>query len=137
MLRAPMPAATSPNFVARVVMMCRETAIGPSVGPYSQVNLVVAIAPAAIGNAGLVVDEATQLDMRGGAGGMSRAPADSIIVGDELEVWHDGRPAMGAVQSPVGTPVYLAKRVIIDRRTPQATLPTSRDTLVACHYDSK
>jgi hypothetical protein len=134
---APMYAPTAPNFVARVVMACRETEIGPSVGPYSQVNLVVAIASATVGNAGIVIDGDTQLYMRTGARSMFITTPGSIIAGDELEVWHDGRPAMGAVQSPPGTPVYLAKQAIIRPRVAQATLPKSGDTLVACRYDSK
>jgi hypothetical protein len=96
------PDSTPPNFVARVVTACRASGVYPGIGPNWQVELVVAILPAIEGNAGVVVARTTPVFMRRGAGSLSATPPDSFVSGDELEVWHDGSYAFGAVQSPPG-----------------------------------
>jgi hypothetical protein len=133
----PVSAPAAPNFVARVVSACRATGIGPAVGLHSQVDLIVAIPPATVANAGVIVDVRARLYIRQGTWSPLMATADSFVTGDELEVWHDGMPALESAQSPPGTPAYHATKVVIRRRTDQAGPLTPVDTLVACRYDSK
>jgi hypothetical protein len=110
----PVSAPTAPTFVARVVTAHRDTATGP-MGPHSLLDLVVAIAPATVGNAGVIVGAAAWVYIRHGTQGLSIAAADSIVTGDELEVWHDGSAAFKSVHSPPGTPAYVATRIVIRR----------------------
>jgi len=133
----PVPAPTAPNFVARVVSACRATGIGPTVGLHSQVDLIVAIPPATVANAGVIVDVRARLYIRQGTWPPLMATADSFVTGDELEVWHDGMPALESAQAPPGTSAYHATKVVIRRRTDQAGSLTPVDTLVACHYGPK
>jgi hypothetical protein len=106
---------TAPDFVGHVVSARRESGSGPGRGPFSQLDLVVAIAPATVGNAGLVVSARSRVYLRHGTQSLIVAAADSIAPGDELEVWRLGGAALGTVQSPPDTPAYVASRIIIRR----------------------
>jgi hypothetical protein len=104
----------APNFVAHVVAATRQSAIGPY-GPYSQINLVVAIAPGTVGNAGVIVPVPTPVWIRHGPQMLTVAAADSIEVGDAIEVWQLRGPAFGSGHSPPGTPMYVANQIVIQR----------------------
>lgn len=128
----PAPSLAAPRFVARVVSACRETAVGPAVGPYSQVNLIVAIPPAKVANAGIIVSVRAAVYTQRGATQPFMASADAFMTGDELEVWHDGMPAIESSQAPPGAPTFHATKIVIHRGSNQTGRPLPSDTLVSC-----
>jgi hypothetical protein len=112
---APVSVPAAPNFVAHVLNARRESGVSPAIGSYSQLDLDVAIAPATDGNAVVIVDKNARVYTRHETRGLSVVAADSIAVGDVLEVWHNGNAGSGTVQWPPNPPVYHAVQIVIRR----------------------
>jgi hypothetical protein len=124
-----------PNFVARVVSACRASGVSPATAELSsQVDLIVAIAPATVGNAGLIVGMRTPIYTRQDTKPPLVESANALRIGDELEVWHDGMPIVVSAQSPRGTPAFVATKIVVQRRPDQAGARPPTDTLSSCHY---
>lgn len=112
---APVSLPAAPNFVVHVVNARRESGISPALGPYSQLDLDVAIASATDRNAVVIVDKIARVYTRHGTGGLIVVTADSIAIGDLLEVWHNGNASSGTVQWPPAPPAYFAIQIVIQR----------------------
>ena len=132
---SPMTKPLMPHFLARVVSACREAGRGPTIGWYSQVNLIVAIPPATVGNAGIIVASQVPVSIRHETRPSLATTADSFATGDELEVWHDGTPAIRSAQSPQGTPTYHATKIVLLPRTEQASSHAPGASLMSCHFE--
>ena len=105
--------STPPDFSGRVSEVDYWSTNGPA-GPYSQFNAWLVIPPSSSANVGVVISTASAVFIRH-EGQIYSSSASSIKVGDQIEVWHNGTVAYGAVQGPPGCPTYESTQVVIDQ----------------------
>ena len=103
----------TPDLEAVVSKITYESFFSPA-GYVSQYAVWVAIPPSTTANAGLVIAASTPVFVRHD-GVLGRATAESIRVGDSIEVWRDSSVGYGAVQAPPDSPCYFATQVLILR----------------------
>ena len=105
---------TTADFTATVTKNVFVSGNGPA-GYYEQNEVWVMVPPGVSANAGVVVAKRAPIYIRHSLDDITTATASSIRVGDVLEIWHDFTVGYGSVQAPVGSPVYTATQVVIDR----------------------
>jgi hypothetical protein len=104
----------APDFGALVIQTTYQSFFAPSGFWVEQYAVWVAIPPSTTANAGVVVAVSRPVFVSKD-GVLARATADSISVGDSIQVWHDHRVGYGAVQAPPDSPCYSARQVLIVR----------------------
>jgi hypothetical protein len=103
-----------PNFLAHVTGTFRENGLHPVSGRYSQLDLDVTTTQVPDRTV-VIVGDRTKVYVRRGGEHLVVIAADSIVVGDELEVWHGGEADRPVLPATPRIHVYYASQVIIRR----------------------
>ena len=103
---------TAPDFVATVSKVTYESGPTPAGFEMAQYAVWLTVSPHAVPNAGVVLSRATPVFERALTGGVRSTAACTINAGDMLEVWHDHKWALGAVEAPPGDTLYFPTQVV-------------------------
>ena len=103
------------DYEGHVTQVTKECGCTPGFGGCGcQYAVWFAKPPATAADAGVVVGDSTPVFV-GAQGLFSRSSGSAVSAGDMIEIWTDGSTAYGAVQSPPGTPCYMATQIVIVR----------------------
>lgn len=105
--------STAPNFVAKVSRVLVESGSTPE-GNHSQVDVWLMVLPASSLNAGMILTASTPVFERATSGTITPTTACPRF-GDTVEVWHDFRWSLGAVEAPPGDTLYFPTQIVIHR----------------------
>ncbi len=101
---------------ARVTEVANQSGYTPGFTGYkSEYDLAVAIEPSTTPNANYVIEYTTPVTITGTNSSSTDATADSIKVGDLIQIWSSGPVVYGLDKAHDGAPAYVGTKVTILR----------------------
>ena len=106
---------TAPDFVATVSKITYESGPSPAGVEMAQYAVWLTVSPHTSPNAGVLLSRRTPVFEQALTGGVRSTAACTINVGDMLQVCHDEKWALGAVEAPPGDTLYFPTQIFIRR----------------------